>query len=456
MTGDSKASSKETIVAWVWGGLLILLGGTAQFRDLHNVFLETAAVLFLGLYAWQRPDVLSPRGMMAFAYALTALITVQLIPIPFRLWSAMPGHRLYADALHVAGIADQARPMSIAPDMTLSCLTGTLPILATIAALRSLDTSQRYRLAIPLTLLLLVGAILGMMQTAQGAESPLRLYRLSTPDGPLGFFSNRNHHALSLAIGIPLGVMAFRLLPARRPLNLSPWLALGVVLFLAVTVLVAGSRGALIAMMPGLVFLILPLRAILTGTLKSRRIWVLVGSMAVLATIAIAIAVVLTRSDRALSVIRLWQTAGNELRWRTFTPILDAARTYLPFGSGFGTFDTVFRAVEPFELLKPTYLNQAHNEPLQILLESGIPGVILALVAAVAIVRVALRSRRATKDKKLFSLLGITILAQCSLVSLADYPLRSPLMAAIALLACTWIIDAGGKTSRRTGEAKVA
>ena len=55
-------------------------------------------------------------------------------------------------------------------------------------------------------------------------------------------------------------------------------------------------------------------------------------------------------------------------------------RSFLPFGAGFGTFDPVYRRFEPDALLSTIYLNQAHNEPMQLAMEGGIPALALLLV----------------------------------------------------------------------------
>ncbi len=52
-------------------------------------------------------------------------------------------------------------------------------------------------------------------------------------------------------------------------------------------------------------------------------------------------------------------------------------RTYFPVGSGLGGFDPLFRMHEPFELLKPTYFNHAHNDWLEIALDAGGAGIAL-------------------------------------------------------------------------------
>jgi hypothetical protein len=48
-----------------------------------------------------------------------------------------------------------------------------------------------------------------------------------------------------------------------------------------------------------------------------------------------------------------------EPRFERWPRIAEAAQTYLPLGSGIGSFDAVYRSVEPLEELDSTFFNQA-------------------------------------------------------------------------------------------------
>ena len=438
------AMSQSVIITWGWFVLLTLLGGTAQVRDTHDVPLEIAAVLFLGYLAWQRPQQLAPRGIMLLGYVALVLVAIQMVPLPYSLWQALPGHALYASSLEAAGMPPIARPWTISPDLTLAALTGLLPLLVTIAALRGLNAEQRRNLSIPLLIVLVLGALLGMLQMAGGAESAWRLYRLGTVDGPTGFLSNRNHHALTLAMAIPLAATVIQPgLVRRGGAQIALIVALGCVLFFAMAVLIAGSRGSLAAAALGLVAAVLPLRATIAELPSVQRRWLVAGAIGTVAAITAVSVLILVQSDRALAIIRLWGTsAQEELRWRTVRPILDIAMAYFPLGTGYGTFDPAFRAAEPLSLLKPTYLNEAHNEPLQLLMEGGVAGVALMLAGIVGIVRAAVAACAAAGRVRAYALLGCVMLVQLAMVSLFDYPLRTPLLGSFAILAFFWLRDA--------------
>jgi len=101
-------------------------------------------------------------------------------------------------------------------------------------------------------------------------------------------------------------------------------------------------------------------------------------------------------------------------------------------GSGFGSFDSVYRQFEPRSLLSVTYLNEAHNDPLQIVIEGGIAAFALLLLflswwfrrAAEVLVRP--RGRRPALERG-----ALIVMLLLMLSSLVDYPLRTSLLAAL-------------------------
>lgn len=72
---------------------------------------------------------------------------------------------------------------------------------------------------------------------------------------------------------------------------------------------------------------------------------------------------------------RFGQDPVEDVRWEIFTHTWTAIKQFFPFGSGLGTFQPVFMAFQPPEL--PQFVNHAHNDYLELLLETGLWGVIL-------------------------------------------------------------------------------
>jgi O-antigen ligase len=124
-----------------------------------------------------------------------------------------------------------------------------------------------------------------------------------------------------------------------------------------------------------------------------------------------------------------------------------------PYGSGFGSFEDLYRTVEPVQLLSNRYLNQAHNDWAQILIEGGLPALLLLLVVLAWAVRRAVQVYRAAPgSSRDLALLALIVLTMLGLASIVDYPLRTPAMAvfAITLVAAveSWARRRGGDAGR--------
>jgi O-antigen ligase len=148
-----------------------------------------------------------------------------------------------------------------------------------------------------------------------------------------------------------------------------------------------------------------------------------------------AVALALFRSQ-AVALDRLI-AGGEEVRAERLGTLFDMAWAFMPFGSGLGTFTPAYLRFEPDDQLKLSYANQAHNEPAQLLIEGGLAGgaLLLLLVGwwawrSIAIWRPSASGSEATAARAGSVVLGIALLA-----SLADYPLRTPLFAGIAIIA---------------------
>ena len=105
---------------------------------------------------------------------------------------------------------------------------------------------------------------------------------------------------------------------------------------------------------------------------------------------------------------------------------LPAVLRYLPFGSGYGTYGY---AHLPFtEPLSGTWYTHAHNQFLEVLVEAGLPGILLMLagmVGSVLVITRALRSRRRA------SAIGVALAALIAVVmqsihSLGDFGVAMP------------------------------
>jgi O-antigen ligase len=146
--------------------------------------------------------------------------------------------------------------------------------------------------------------------------------------------------------------------------------------------------------------------------------------------------------SRAQALQRVLNEADFELRLQVFPVLLRMARDMFPFGSGFGTFDPVYRIYEPYGMLSPRYLNQAHNDLLELAITGGLPALLLLLIFmawwAFASVR-AFRAWNRPSRTSAFARLGSAMVLLLCAWSLVDYPLRVPILAAVLAIACGWL-----------------
>ena len=112
-----------------------------------------------------------------------------------------------------------------------------------------------------------------------------------------------------------------------------------------------------------------------------------------------------------------------------------AAGLYFPFGSGLGSFDPVYRAVEPLTAVTASYFNHAHDDALELLVETGAFG--MAVLAAFALWWTTLTARLAVRGRGtggvgLYASLAVAALVAHSLWTTRSAPRPFPGLFALA------------------------
>ncbi|WP_165895543.1 O-antigen ligase family protein [Sphingomonas sp. PP-CE-1A-559] len=380
--------------------------------------------------------------------AFAGIIALQLIPLPPEIWQALPGHARFIQAAALEGVKQPWRPISLQPDLTESSLLALTTPLVILLGFAALPRSQRPALVTTLVIIIAVSAFWGILQITS-AGSGARLYRLSNVGEPLGLFANRNHQAALLAAGFPilrlwlyLGPKIDAVEPSDRTIAyLRIFITIALSLILLPTIVLTGSRTGLLLGVMGLggALLIAPTRLPIA---RGRNRWAV---RAALLIVPMMLLVAMILFGRAVALDRLFASdlVGGEQRV-IFAPITFAiALAFLPFGSGFGTFDSVFRIYEPDSVLKPSYFNHAHNDLVELLLTGGLPAVALLLGLALwmlARVRsVFRRPERSRKPERAAARAGMIVIAILFVASITDYPLRTPLLAGVFALMICWI-----------------
>jgi O-antigen ligase len=449
-------------VLLTWAVLLVVAcGGGSSWPDVLSLLYVRPVLVFIAIIALvlYRQDMHSLRPPTLLLTALAAWIAIQLIPLPPVLWQNLPGHGLIQDIGTAAGLQTVWRPISISPDATFNALLACIPAFTALAVAAPLNDRTRQSLLGLLLILIIFSMLLGVLQIASGDTSFL-LYRKSNEDTAVGLFSNRNHFALLLASGLPL-FSAWSLggeTASSRDRSLGRSFLAGVgALFILVMIIATGSRAglalAVLAAVAGAAIRWCNTERVRTTSLRPRRRTVIIV-IACIATVLLVLGA--TILFKGVAFERLFRTTGElstEKRLSLAPVVFSAIGIYLPFGSGLGTFDHMFRQIEPDWALTPTYFNHAHNEPFEVLLTGGLPA---ALILIAFIVWVAQLCRQAVTlgpgPLAARAQAGTAMIVLAVLASLVDYPLRTPLMDVLAIFA---VVLASANGPQRAG-AKVS
>jgi O-antigen ligase len=440
------------IVLFAFLLICLVFGGASRADTQSQVVVRLAAIVAAAVaaLALHRDDIGRFAGPFAFLAVLIVIVAVQLVPLPPALWTAMPGRALFAEAATVAGIAQPWRPLSLTPDLTLNSLMAIVPAAAALMMMAFVPRRTMAQL-LPLWIAFAVAsALFGILQLAGGLNSPFYTYAITNPGDPVGLFANRNHQAMFLATAIPLTMLwaaSDEASVARPSPQVRGWIGFAVVLLLIVLLLISGSRSGLGLMGVGLIAgiaLIWRRLSVIRSALPSRARLALIGGAVVAAAIFVA-ALIANSKTATLSRLGAGETT-DDLRFSNLPLTLKMAKDYFPFGSGFGSFDPMFRIVEPDGQLTQSYFNHAHNDLLELAITAGLPG--LLLVAAfcgwwVTTARRAWTRGQAASHRVDLARAGAVVIGMMLVASLVDYPLRTPLASVFFAVAVAWMCGAG-------------
>lgn len=427
--------------------VLWVAGGASRADALGQTVVRGAAwaALVVALLFAPRPtrrDLRDLRPVTLLLAGAILLVLLQLVPLPSALWQALPHREMLLASVSASGEAQPWRPLAIVPGGAWNALSSLVVPLATLLLVHGLSGAERSRLTTLGFALVIGSALVGLMQFSGMAVS--NPFANETAGEVSGTLANRNHFALLMAIGCLLApAWAFR--DGRR----AQWralLALGMVLLFVLAILASGSRAGMmlgvVAVVLGIVLALRPLRRELGHAPRWVLPVLLAGSVAALGGV-VALSVF---SNRAVSIDRAITIEGDQdMRVRALPTVTAMAKAYFPAGSGFGGFDPVFRIHEPFDLLKLTYFNHAHNDFLEIMLDGGLAGLLLLLSAMGWWAIASIRAWRTTVTHPMLARLGSAIILLILVASVFDYPARTPIIMAILTIAALWLAW-GGRT----------
>lgn len=437
---DRHAQSRLPFLAIV--ALLLVafaLGGGGSSFALANLVVQLAAIGVLALRgnafaAFWRESPLALRLLIAASVLLPLL---QIIPLPADLWTSLPGRDLVVRSLELTGGGDGWRPFSLDPLRTLLALTALITPLAVLTAGWTLPGQRLLDLGWLVAGLGIVTTLMGALQLgASGTD--MTLYGAREPGTVLlGTFANRNSTGLLLVFSLALAALLPS--PRRHPAVLP--MRLAVCALLLVAIILTKSRTALVlALIPlGLA----GLRSMLWAW-KARRgaaaspLLIVLGAIALVA--AGTTALVLAAPGRVSETMARFEAKDDPRRF-IWDDATYAAGHYWPVGAGMGTFDEIFQIDESLENMTVRRAGRAHNDYIELAIEAGIPGLVLAALWIVTLGWLSWRVRGSAQRWAAWS--ASSFLLAIALQSITDYPLRNQTILAFAGFALLVLVRIG-------------
>jgi O-antigen ligase len=403
--------------------IALLFGGGGSGFPATEMLVELTGVIVLVSELWQFQW--SAVGRTARVGLLLVLLAVllplaQLVPLPPIIWQNLPGREFIRDAANVLGSSNAYLPISLDPDMTLRSEFALLPGVAmTLAAFRLNSEGIRHLLFLMIAIAM-ASVMLSSLQIAMGPAGTAYLYITSHEGLATGFFANRNHQGSFLDVTY----LCAAALAARSDSRHRGRLSVERILLFAMmgvcllgTLATASRTASAVALVA--VALTIPWFVQVRVRVKPSVI------VAVIAVIVLALAALYFSSGFQFLLQRY--QASDDARAHFWPDVIYAIGVFFPVGSGLGTFDPVFRSIEQLSIVGPLYVNDAHNDFMQLALETGVVGLLLLAATVIYLGRIAYLSRQrpigsSAKVMLQSALYGILIFA---LHSLTDYPLRT-------------------------------
>lgn len=452
---------------WVFAAFfaaVFLMGGGSR-DDVTSLVVLRPACAFFAAYALTvaRPgEIARVRAPLLLLLALGMWMLVQLIPLPPSIWGTLPDRAPILAVDKLVGLGGTWRPISLSPSKTMNSLASLIVPIAALLLYAVQAVEDRRRILGLLIIAAAASAALGFGQLASGS-GPLYLYSVTNDHSPVGLFANRNHNAVFLAtifVVASYWLAEHRRLAVRGDLSIKPILVAGVCLLIFGTLLSSQSRAGLLIGLLAIgiaVALYLAARRAEKDEDRPRQGLARYWPMAAVLIVTLVVLVVLSQSS---SFDRLaTHSASDDIRVKVLPQIAVMAQDNWWFGTGFGSFEYAYRAHEASAWLNQTYLNNAHDDWLQWVIEGGLPALLIVLAFCVWIVRAArARWREGERNPALRRLVAMAfgVLVLLIVASALDYPLRVPSMMLYAILMTAFVADPPQPQLRKSGKRNPA
>ncbi|MGU3392458.1 O-antigen ligase family protein [Sphingomonas sp. M1A8_2b] len=423
----------------------LLLGGASAAGFTANFLLQLLSLPLIGWALWtmlqERPpaQIRAPLGLLAIFVTIAVL---QLVPLPPALWTLLPGRGPVVEGYRLLGIPLPWLPLTLAPDIAPSSLLWLLPAIAVLLSVIVLGAFRGRGIAAAIVVVTLASVALGALQVIGGTGA--YLYQITNYGVAVGFFANANHNATLLLVCIPfLAALQATLLKRSK----SQRSASAIRLLVAATYAVV-FVGLLINSSLAGIGLSVPVALISWLTFGRQRPAIRRGLVIATGLMSLAAIVTIVVGPFGNNLFGAQKTNVELSRQTSFALTFKAARAYFPIGSGTASFQPVYHTQEPLGSVTTTFMNHAHSDWLELLLETGIVGIgFAALFLAWWVVR--LRAIWRAEEPDPFAQAAVIATAAILLHSVVDYPLRTAALSAV-FAACLGLMSGVRPYARRS------
>lgn len=308
---------------------------------------------------------------------------------------------------------------------------------------------------------LINGSILAYFSVIQAFTSDTgKIYwTFQSMGAAFGPFINRNHFAFytNICFGLSLGLIGSRQMGKYTRFSfenvidslkdsVSLWMA-SVLVFMLGAVILCSSRSGLISLIGSSLITAMFIAA--TGTFQQGWKWFLLaaGIFGVAAGVQMWLGFDFVDSRYA-------NTLDN--RTELWVPLLQLVSEFPLVGSGLGTLPHVEPSTRPIIGARDYYLEYAHNEYLQLAIEMGITGLLMACSLVFLLTsKIAKRIKKSRHNAWLY--VGLLFsLSSISLHSFTEFGLAIPAIAFLAAIVMGHIAGVGRVKPERTGDASMS
>lgn len=431
--------------------LCLVLGGSAQ-GIWGNMALQLLGLVILAatvFFPSEQPLGDRGRQLLLLGVAGIAIVALQSIPLPPGLWRHLGGRQAIAQGYETLGLEVPWLPLSLTPYLTLNSLLGLIPPLAMFVAIVRLRAYRTLWLVLALLAGTIAGVMLGAVQVA-GADydsSPWYLYAQSNFGVAVGFFANANHMAILLVSSLPF--LAALIASARgedRQRN---------------SAMVVGAAGAAVVVLVGIglnrslaaIGLTLPVMLASALIVLSRRNqwrrWVIAGS----ALLLLGAIFLLAGSSIGADVLTAGAETSVQSRHEMLVTTNQALREFMPWGTGLGSYRSVYHLYELPKVVTNTYVIHAHDDYAELLLELGLLGGVLIILFLVWWGLAAWQTWRSGQSgpfARAASIASAAILVH----SLVDFPLRTAAISAAFAMCLGLLIERRSQPARTRADLR--